>query len=360
MPKKSPSSKQTESPANAAKGASKQPVKRAGKCAIVGRPNVGKSTLLNQVIGHSLAIATKTPQTTRNRILGVTVVDEPERTQIAFVDTPGLHKPKTALGRALIEEAKAALEDVDVIVFVTDVRATPDIDVFALEHLRARKIPILLAINKVDSLKTKVRLFELLTSYSDTKLFDALIPISAKTGDQVDKLLKEIASRMPEGALFDEEFLTDRPERFFASEIIREAAMSHLRDELPHGLAVVIDDWAETSRPVSQGSKERTPITRVTASIIVERESHKKMVIGARGGMSKAIGTSARIGLERMLGRKVFLEIWVRVEEDWTDDDRQVRSLVLDAQPAAYERPHVDARRGSRAAPSPETRRGSR
>ena len=289
---------------------------RAGRCALVGRPNVGKSTLLNALVEQKLAITAPKPQTTRTSILGVFSA---EKTQIAFIDTPGLHRPKNALGRALVETAKASLADADVVVLLADTGPNPgqvdDRDEEALAIVAAAARPTILAINKVDRTKSKEKLLPLLEAYSKKYPFDAIVPISALKRVNLDGLIKEIRERLPEGVLFeDPNFLTDRPERFFAAEFVREAILRHTRQEVPHSVMVVVDQFLEGPKTV-----------RVEAVILVEKESQKKIVIGARGSMLKTVGTEARLQIEEMIGRPVFLELFVKVAQDWTDDPARVR-----------------------------------
>lgn len=302
---------------------------RAGRCAIVGRPNAGKSTLLNALVGQKLAIATDKPGTTRTSVLAVYGSDDPP-TQIAFVDTPGLHRPTSALGSVLVDQAKAGLSDVDVVVFVAtvpdqrtvekgyDVARLPskaDEEILALVRDLGR--PTILALNKIDLLKDKRWLLPIIERYRAAYDFDAVVPVSAARGIQLDGLIAEVRSRLPEGTLYDAEFLTDRPERFFVAELVREAAMEETRQEVPHGLAVEIEQYIETPE-----------LVRIAATLVVEKDSHKAIVIGARGSRIKAIGSRARAEIEAFLEQKVFLELWVRVDEGWTADPTRARRRV--------------------------------
>lgn len=302
---------------------------RAGRCAIVGRPNAGKSTLLNALVGQKLVIATDKPGTTRSSVLAVYTSGDPP-TQIAFVDTPGLHRPKSALGSVLVEQAKAGLEDVDVVVFVAtvpdqrtvekgfDVARLPSAaDEEILSLVREIGKPTILALNKIDLLKDKRWLLPIIERYRAAHEFDAVVPVSAARGLQLDALVAEVRSRLPEGTLYDPDFLTDRPERFFVAELVREAAMDETQQEVPHGLAVEIEQYIETPEMV-----------RIAATLVVEKDSHKAIVIGARGARIKAIGTRARMEIEAFLERKVFLELWVRVDEGWTADPNRARRRV--------------------------------
>jgi GTPase len=300
---------------------------RAGRCAIVGRPNVGKSTLLNTLLGQKLVITTPTPGTTRSSVLGVYASDAPP-TQIAFVDTPGMGQGRTALGRVLSEQAKEGLAATDAVVLVTDVSPRlrrPDVhpqDGPVIDLLNDYQGPLVLAINKVDRLGDKRLLLPLMEAYAKRRSFAAIVPLSARTGTGVDGLLAEIRQHLPEGRMYEDAFLTDRPERFFAAELVREAVLLHTRAEVPHGCTVWIEDW------VDEGT-----LARIHATVVVEKPSHKKIVIGARGERMKAIGTHARQEMERMLGRKVFLQLWVKVVPGWTSDPGKVRRMLSEDAP---------------------------
>ncbi len=300
---------------------------RAGRCAIVGRPNVGKSTLLNALLGQKLAIATSKPQTTRQRILGVYIEAEPP-TQIAFVDTPGLHRPKNALGRALVEEAQGAIEGSDVVLWLLESPSersgtTPQLqgaDAEVAATLRAVKGPkLVLGLNKVDRLKDKSKLLPWLEFYQRELAPEAVVPIAALKHNGLARLVRELRMHLPPGILYDDpEFVTDRPERFFVAELIREAVIRNTRQEVPYAVAVVIDSFEEGEQ-----------LTRVEASIVVERPNHKKIVVGAGGALLKKIGSEARVEIEALLGRRVFLGLFVKVVEGWTEDPQRVRELAL-------------------------------
>ena len=297
---------------------------RAGRCAIVGRPNVGKSTFLNRVLGQKLVIATPKPGTTRTAVLGVYVDDDPP-TQIAFIDTPGMARPRTALHKVLVEEARSGLLGADVVLFMTEADERGEVpkgDAAALQALEHVKVPVLLAINKVDRLKRKERLLPFIAKYQEHKAFDAVIPISALKGTQVDAVIAKIRQRLPEGAMFDEDLLTDRPQRFFVAEMIREAVLRHTHGEVPYGCAVFIEKYEESAK-----------IDRIHATIVVEKDSHKGIVIGARGSRLKTIGTEARKAIEELVQRQVHLELWVKVIEGWTADPDRVRKLATRAEP---------------------------
>lgn len=301
---------------------------RAGRCAIVGRPNVGKSTLLNALLGQKLAIATSKPQTTRHRILGVYAQEEPH-TQIAFVDTPGLHRPKNALGRALVEEAQGALEGSDVVLWLLEspsdrTAAEPSLasgDRDVRDLLRSGQGPkLVIALNKVDRLKDKSKLLPWLTFYQRELAPEAVVPISALKEGGLKQLVGELRKHLPAGVLYDDpDFVTDRPERFFVAELVREAAIRNTREEVPYAVAIVIESFEDTEK-----------LVRIQASVVVEKASHKKIVVGAGGSMLKRIGSEARQEIEALLERKVFLGLFVKVVEGWTEDPKRVRELAME------------------------------
>jgi len=299
---------------------------RSGRCAIVGRPNVGKSTLLNALLGQKLAITADKPQTTRTSLLGIYVADAPDqpKRQIAFEDTPGLHAPDSALGRALLEQAKASLAEADVVVLLTQVGPKPRVeDVLGpaerdlLRELARSQRCVVLAINKVDKLGHKALLLPLLEACSKLHPFAALVPISAQRRIGLEGLVREVGDRMPLGLRYDAEMLTDKPERYFAAELVREAVIHQTRQEIPYAVAVAIDRFADEGK-----------LYRIAATVVVEKESQKAIVIGAGGQRLKEIGTQARLEMERLFERKVFLELWVKVIENWTDSERHVRDLL--------------------------------
>jgi GTP-binding protein Era len=296
---------------------------RSGRCAIVGRPNVGKSTLLNAILGQKLVIATPRPGTTRSCVLGVYASADPP-TQIAFVDTPGLERPKGALGHVLIDSAKQGLLDCDAILFVTEApkasapTAVHEKDLAVLEAIEASKAPVVLAINKVDKLKAKNRLFAFIEAYQEKRDFAAVVPISATRGTNLDALLREIRATLPEGLLYDPDFLTDRPERFFVSELVREAAMLNTRQEVPYGIACELDSY-----------QEEGDLVRIEGTLVVEKPSHKAIVIGSRGETIKKISTEAREQIEALVERKVYLRLWVKVVPGWTRDPLKARELAI-------------------------------
>jgi GTP-binding protein Era len=275
---------------------------------------VGKSSLLNRLVGEKIAIVSPHPQTTRRRIAGVlTRVDA----QVVFLDMPGLHEPRHVLGRQMLEAAKSAIEEADVLVAVIDAAAGLRAeDERCFERLRALRRPRLLAVNKVDLVR-KPRLLPLLKACADTGLFDECVPVSAKTGEQLDVLLRLIIARLPEGPRWYEETQrTDQtiPQRI--TELIREQALLATRQEVPHAVAVRLEEFAGEDR-----------LARVRATILVERPGQKAILIGRQGAMLKRIGQAARLELERLLGRKVFLDLWVKVAERWRSDARALREL---------------------------------
>ncbi|WP_312642264.1 GTPase Era [Hydrogenoanaerobacterium sp.] len=282
----------------------------SGFVAIVGRPNVGKSSLMNKFVGEKVAIVSPKPQTTRNKIIGILTKGE---TQMVFIDTPGLHKPRTKLSEYMVKQINESVSDVDIGVLVTEPTgeiAKAEFDL--LRSLKAAKIPVILAVNKIDALSQKELMMAKISAFSQEFEFEAIIPISARTGEGVQILLDKIQSYVPEGPhFFDDDAMTDQPERVIVSEIIREKVLNNMQDEIPHGVAVGIE-----------GMKERTnidgeEIADIDATIYCERDSHKGMIIGKGGTMLKKIGTQARVEAEKFLGIKINLRLWVKVREDW-------------------------------------------
>ncbi|HXY23651.1 MAG TPA: GTPase Era [Candidatus Acidoferrum sp.] len=297
--------------------AKKQEAKKkfhSGFVAILGRPNAGKSTLVNRLVGQKIAIVTSKPQTTRNRIQGI--VTKPEG-QIVFIDTPGLHVPETALGRQMMQEVAAAVEGIDVLLLIADAsRMEPHADELLLE--RARRFPgkTILALNKIDRLP-KPKLLPLIDMFAKQFGFAAIVPISAVKGSGCDELLGEILKQLPEGEpYFPEDQVTDQPERFLAAEIIREKAIQIMYHEVPYALAVFVEKFEETPK-----------LLRIEAVMNVERDSQKKILIGHKGETLKRIGTEARKELEAILGAKVYLGLFVKVATDWREDPQKVREL---------------------------------
>ncbi|HEV8243889.1 MAG TPA: GTPase Era [Nitrospirales bacterium] len=287
---------------------------RSGFVALVGRPNVGKSTLLNRLLGGKVAIISDKPQTTRTRILGVKHLPG---AQMVFLDTPGIHKPKFRLNQRMVDVALHVLDEVDLAFFLVEATDAPGPgDRFVLERLKERKLPVFLVVNKIDLVK-KLRLLPLLDEYQRMHEFAEIVPISAKTGDGVDRLVDLALARMPEGPVyFPEDVMTDQPMRILAAEIIREKLLQKTRDELPFAVAVGIDSF-----------KEEGKLARISATVYVEKESQKAIVIGRQGEILKAVGTYARIDMENLFGMKVFLQLWVKVKESWRQDERMLVEL---------------------------------
>ena len=288
---------------------------RTGFIGIIGRPNVGKSTLLNAILGEKIAITTDKPQTTRNTIRGI-YTDIPEGdydkgVQMVFIDTPGIHKPHSKLGSFMIESAINTFKEVDVILFLVDepLGRGPG-DKYILEMLKEVKTPKLLIINKIDRMDPE-EFRGIYEEYSQMGVFDDVLGTSALEGKNVKALLSRIEEFLEEGPMyFPEDMITDHPERFIVSEIIREKLLLYLQDEVPHGVAVEIESYAEEKN-----------ITKIGAVIYCERKSHKGIIIGKEGKKLKGIGKSARLEIEALLGTKVFLELWVKVKENWRDSD---------------------------------------
>ncbi len=290
---------------------------KSGYVSLIGRPNAGKSTLMNALVGDKVAITSDKPQTTRKKILGV--ANAPGG-QIAFLDTPGIHKPVHRMNQRMVDAAVEALGEADLAVLVIDVTEKPGAgDHYVLDMLEKAKRPVILAINKIDAVK-KNELLPIIAGYAKALPFLAIVPISAFHKDGLDALTSEILAALPEGeALFPDDYLTDQSVRSMAAELIREKVLRYTRDELPYTTAVVIEQFEE---PEVVGG-----LTRIFASILVESDSQKPIVIGKAGAMIKQIGTDARKDLQTLLGRKVFLELHVKVKSDWRDDERILDQL---------------------------------
>lgn len=282
---------------------------KTGFATLIGRPNVGKSTLMNRLIGQKIAITSSKPQTTRNRIQ---TVYTDERGQIVFLDTPGIHKAKNKLGDYMVNVAEHTLKEVDVVLFLvepTDYIGAGEKHI--IEQLKKVKTPVILLINKIDTVQKKEELLLYIDAYRKEMEFDQIIPVSAKSGEGTEDLLKTVFEYLPYGPMFyDEDTVTDQPERQIVAELIREQALRLLEDEIPHGIAVSVD-----------AMKKRKKIMDVDATIICERDSHKGIIIGKGGGMLKRIGTNARKGIEELLECQVNLKLWVKVKKDWRDSD---------------------------------------
>ena len=287
---------------------------KSGFVSIVGRPNAGKSTLLNALVGQKVAIVADQPQTTRTSIQGV--VNLPGA-QIIFVDTPGIHRADSPLNQRLMHTVRANIEERDLLLFVADATNPPgQEDRDALRLAAKTGTPILLVLNKIDRLPDKSRLLPLIEQYKVEHEFVDFVPISALRGDGLDDLRRAVADRLPEGpAYFPEDYITDQPERFLAAELIREKALAVTRQEVPHAINVMVDRWEETPK-----------LTRIFATLRVEREGQKRILIGAKGSVLKKIGTEARREIERLVGTHVYLDLHVRVEPGWRE-----KAIFLDA-----------------------------
>jgi len=296
-----------------------QPFK-SGFISIIGRPNVGKSTYLNRVIGQKIAIMSDKPQTTRNKVQGVLTTND---SQMVFIDTPGIHKPKHKLGDFMMKIAINTLKEVDLIVFMINAEeGFGRGDEFIIEKLKGVTTPVFLVINKIDQVQPD-QLFPLIEQYKDKYDFAEIVPISALEGNNVDRLLDQIKSYLPEGPqYYPADQITDHPERFIVSELIREKALHLTREEIPHSIAVLIDKMEH---------KSDQDIIHVMATIIVERDSQKGIVIGKQGKMLKEIGQRARLDIENLLGSKVFLELWVKVQKDWRNKAFHLRDYGFKA-----------------------------
>jgi GTP-binding protein Era len=292
---------------------------RSGFVALVGRPNAGKSTLLNRLVGVKLAIVSDKPQTTRHRILGVKT---DEQGQVLYIDTPGIHRPLHKLNVRMVDAALESLRETEVVVVLVDAtNKTGAGDNFVVARLREARVPVILALNKIDLMK-KTDLLPLIAHYQKAMDFAAIVPISAATGENVDALEQEIRSRLPESEpLYPEDYLTDQPERVLAAETVREKVLMHTRDELPFTTAVVVDQFEEPAHP-------KAPY-RIFCTILVENDSQKPIVVGKGGAMIKRIGTEARMDLEKALDGKVFLDLHVKVKSDWRDNERFLDELGM-------------------------------
>ena len=287
---------------------------KSGFATLIGRPNVGKSTLMNYLIGQKVAITSNKPQTTRNRIQ--TVLTRPEG-QIVFVDTPGIHKAKNKLGAYMVNIAERSLDEVDVVLWLVE----PSTFIGAgerhiIDQLGRVKTPVILVINKTDMVK-KEDVFLSIDAYRKAYDFAAIVPVSARSGENTDELVKVILQYLPYGPQFyDEDTITDQPERQIVAELVREKALHCLQDEIPHGIAVAIDRM-----------KKEKKVMQIDATIICERDSHKGIIIGKQGVMLKKIGSTARYEIERMLDCKVNLKLWVKVQKDWRDSDYLMKNF---------------------------------
>ena len=289
---------------------------KSGIVSVVGRPNVGKSTLVNRVVGQKVAIVTHKPQTTRNRITAIAATGT---AQIVFIDTPGIHKPKHEMDRLMVETAVSSLQQVDIVLLMIDItQAFGRGDQHVLELMKKVDVPLLLAINKVDQV-AKESILPLIDEYQSRGSFKEIVPISALEGDNVDRLVEVLETYLPEGPpLFPEDALTDLPERFFAAEMIREKILIHVHEEVPYSTAVRVESWEDSDSMI-----------RIEASVLVERDSQKGILLGQGGRMIKRIGTEARKELESFLNTRVYLGLYVKVRERWRENRRLLNELGI-------------------------------
>ena len=285
----------------------------SGFVTIVGRPNVGKSTLLNSMVGEKIAIVSDKPQTTRNRIMGVVTGED---WQMVFLDTPGIHNPRNRLGNYMMQSVRDAMDGMDCIVTMVDVTQIGNHDRKIAEEMAAKSVPALLVFNKIDLIPNE-KLLELLAEFKALP-YKAMIPVSAKTGDGLDDLKREIVNILPEGPkYFPDDMMTDQPERLIVAEMIREKALLHLRDEVPHGIGVEILGI----------TKESETLTEIHATIYCERDAHKGIIIGKHGSMLQTIGSEARTDIEKLMNTHINLKLWVKVREDWRNRIDDLRTL---------------------------------
>lgn len=289
---------------------------KSGFVSIIGRPNVGKSTLMNRLIGEKVAIMSNKPQTTRNRIQTILTTDN---FQAIFIDTPGIHTPKNKLGEYMVQSALTTLNEVDIIFYLVEPDAfIGKLDEHILESLKSVHTPVFLCINKVDSV-SKEKVLETIETYRKVYEFKEIIPISAYDGSNLDVLLKIIPNYLPEGPqFFPSDMLTDQPERQIVAELIREKALHLLDQEIPHGIAIEIETMKK---------RDKSEVVDIEATIVCERDSHKRIIIGKQGKMIKEIGTKARYDIERLLGSKIYLTLWVKVKKNWRDNDFLIKNF---------------------------------
>ncbi len=289
---------------------------RSGFVSIIGRPNVGKSTLLNRILGEKIVITSDKPQTTRNRIQGIHNVPD---AQIVFIDTPGIHQARSRLNKYMVDVAVSSIREVDLILFLVEANQKPgEQEQEIIDVLAGATAPVFLVINKVD-LTEKGAVLERIAAYNNLFPFREIVPVSAGTGDGVEYLVELVRKALPEGPVyFPDDILTDVPERFIAAEIIREKVFRLTRDEIPYATAVEVDSFKE---------REDGGLVSIAATITVERDSQKGIVIGKKGAMLKKIGSASRVEIEKLLNTKVFLELFVRVRKDWSEDERMLKEL---------------------------------
>lgn len=293
---------------------------KSGFAAMIGRPNVGKSTLLNTIIGQKIAIMSDKPQTTRNRIQGVYTSED---AQIVFLDTPGIHKPKSKLGQQMVKTAMNTLQEVDCILFLVDVAKGPGSgDRYIIEKLKQIRTPVILVMNKIDLIHPEA-LLPLIEQYTQMYDFAEVVPVSAVHGNNVTSLIETIQSYLNEGPkYYPDDQITDHPEQFVCAELIREKILHLTREEVPHSIAVQIEDMR----------RETNGTVYISAVIFVERDSQKGIVIGKRGALLKQVGQAARSDIEKLLGSKIYLELWVKVKKDWRNQQQILKELGLEEQ----------------------------
>jgi GTP-binding protein Era len=287
---------------------------RSGYVSIIGRPNVGKSTLLNSILGEKIAIVTQKPQTTRNKVIGIKTFPD---AQIIFMDTPGIHRPKHMLGESMVRTAMEALNEVDVILFMTEPHQPEAGDRAVIDLLKKVKSPVFLLINKIDTIR-KQELLPLIERFGGIYDFKEIVPISAMKRDGIDLLMKKVRDYLPPGPkYYPDELITDQLERFMVSEIVREKIMEETEEELPYSIAVEVAGWNE----------REDGLISISCNIYVERDGQKAIIIGKRGAMLKSIGSAARLDIEKLLNTKVFLELWVKIRRNWRNDARLLKDL---------------------------------
>ncbi len=284
-----------------------------GYVAIIGKPNVGKSTLLNTILGQKLSIVTEKPQTTRNKILGI---KNTPQAQIVFIDTPGIHKPKHKLGEFMVKQSYEAIDLVDLILLMVEPKLPKELEISIIERLKQIKKPVILLINKIDTINKK-ELLPIIDFYKNIFNFIEIIPLSALKNDGVDRLMERIIFYLPTGQkLYPDDMVTDLAERFIAAEFLREKIMKYTEDEIPYSVAVDIEKWEESKN-----------LIKISANIYVEREGQKIIIIGKKGEKLKRISSEARIDMERLFGIKIFLEVWIKVRKKWRQKDILLKSL---------------------------------
>lgn len=290
---------------------------KSGYVGVLGRPNVGKSTLLNRLIGEKISAVSSKPQTTRNKI---SIIYNDEDSQIIFLDTPGIQKPGNELGKFMQKESESSLDEVDIVTYLVDTSTKIGrLDRMIIDLLKKapKNLKIILLINKIDQVK-KEELLDIINLYKDELNFEEIIPISAMMGDGIEEFMKILKDLLPEGPkYYPDDILTDRPIKFIVSEIIREKALLNLKEEVPHGIAVTVESMHENEKGLSE----------IEAVIYCEKDSHKGILIGKNGSMLKKIGTEARLDIENLIGGRVNLKLWVKVDKNWRDNDRRLKGL---------------------------------